>query len=416
MDRQLSSQEQSTNKLKKWLPAFIILGLMLLGYQGMQTLFKKSGKSKDFHIVTVGKGTIKETLSAAGTVIAAAERVINAPVSTEIEAVLLSTGSDVKKGDLILQLDKEYTRLEYERLADELSLRKNNINKLTLEYDKDLRDLDYRDQIKALQLNELKADLTDLKSLVTIGGATEQELEASQLQLSIAEIEKKMLENELQYMRAVNSTDKKNLQLEYNIQNKRLTELNRKLKETQVRAPEAGVITWINEDIGKTVTVGEPLVKIANLDKYKIEATTSDRNSKDLAIGMPVDIRIGKERLKGTVSRVLPEIVNNTIRFFVSLDSPDHLSLRPNLRTELYIVKAQKDNVLRAKRGNALKGTTTQFIYKMEGQEAVKTRITKGLSSNDYFEIKEGLKEGDKIVISDTEDYNHMERFTITKK
>ena len=58
--------------------------------------------------------------------------------------------------------------LEYERLQDELSLRKNNIDKLKLQYDKDLRYLDFQDQIKALQLSELKAKLGDQKRLLNI--------------------------------------------------------------------------------------------------------------------------------------------------------------------------------------------------------------------------------------------------------
>jgi len=413
MDREISKKDQSKNTFKKILPVVLVLGVVAAGYFLLKKTLQKTGKSADFHIVQVERGNISQTLSAAGTVVAASERVINAPVSTEIESVLLSTGTEVKKGDLILKLDKEYTSLEYEKLQDELSLRRNNIDKLKLQYDKDLRDLDYQDQIKALQLSELRAQVADQKRLLEIGGATAEEVEGAALQLSIAEIEKKVIENELEYKRSVNTTDKKNLQLEYDIQNKRLRELKRKLGETQVTAPQSGVITWINEDIGKTVSEGEPLVKIANLDKFKIEATTSDRNSGQLQVGLPVEVRIGKSKVKGTISRVLPEIINNTVKFYVTLEDEGNDQLRPNLRTEIDIITGQSNNVLRAKRGTGLKGTSAQYFYKVVGNEATKVRVNKGKVSSEYFEIKDGLNEGDKLIVSETKAYEHMDSFII---
>lgn len=415
MDKQISKSEQKRHKLKGIAPWIIVITSLAIGYYGLRQVLTKKADASDLHIVTVEHGDIRQTLSAAGTVIAASERVINAPVSTEIESVLLSTGAPVKKGDLILRLDQEYTALEYERLKDELSLRRNNIEKLKLQFDKDLRDIDYQDQIKALQLDELKAQLSDQQRLLNIGGATSEDVEAAELQLSIAKIEKKVLENELAFKQSVNGTDKKNLQLEYDIQGKRLKELQRKLSETKVTSPQNGVITWINEDIGKTVAEGEPLVKIANLNKYKVEATTSDRNSEKLQVGLPVEVRVGNERLAGQITRILPEIINNTVRFFISLDQADHPSLRPSLRTEIYVIQSEKKNVLRAKRGNALKGTKTQFFYKVKDGVATKSRVTKGLVSAEYFEITEGLEAGDKIIISDTEDFDHMNTFTIEK-
>ncbi len=414
MDKEISKSEQNKGNFKKAIS--ILLGLILLSvaYYFMRNSLKKTGKLSDFHIVKVEEGNIRSTLSAAGLVVASSERVINAPVSTEIQEVYLSTGASVQKGDLILSLDQEFTGIEYERLADELSLRRNNIDKLKLQYDKDLRDIDYQDQIKALQLSELKAQLADQERLLAIGGATAEEFEAAKLQLEIAEIEKKVLENELQFKRAVNNTDKNNLQLEYDIQQKRLDQLGRKLHEMKVKSPIPGVITWINEDIGKTVAEGEPLVRIANLNRFEIEATTSDRNSKELQIGLPVEIRINKEKMKGQISRILPEIVNNTVKFYVTLEDDNHSSLRPNLRTEIYVVSGEKENVIRAKRGAALKGPKTQYIYKINGNIATKVRITKGLISSDYFEITEGLNPGDRIIISETDDFEHMDQFEIT--
>ena len=415
MDRQIASNEQSKGTLKLILKGVAIIAVVVLLIWGFRKLIQKKGSSDDFHVVKVERGNILNTLSASGLVIASSERVINAPVSTEISEVLRSTGAEVMPGDIILKLDQEYTKLEYDKLNDELSLRSNSIDKLKLEFDKNLRELDLQDQIKALQLSELKAQVGYVERLFGIGGATQEEVEAAKLKLSISKLEKNILENELAYRRSVNVTEKKNLQLEFDIQAKRLKELAKKLRETQVTAPQKGVITWINEDIGKTVSEGEPLVKIANLNRYKIEATTSDRNGGSLQLGQSVKIRIGKVILIGVVDRILPEIINNTVKFYIALDDDDNEALRPSLRTEVQVITDEKADVLRCKRGNALKGTTSQYFFKVDGDQAKKVRVTKGLVSSDYFEVVSGLEVGDQVIISETEDFEHMDQFTITQ-
>lgn len=416
MDRQISPKEQSKDSHKRGLYIMIGCVLLIATIHGLRSLLKNKANKSDFFIATVERGDVSNTISASGIVTPAYEREINAPVATEIKSVTLSTGAEVNKGDLILELDQEYTKLEYDQLKDELDLRKNNIEKLKLQFDKDLRDLDYRDQIKALQVSELSAQVSAQQRLLDIGGSTQEAVEQAQLQFKVSKLEKNMLENELQYARSVNVNEKKSLELEYTIQEKRLKELQRKLTETNVRAPQAGVITWINEDIGRTVSPGETLVKIADLGRYVIEATSSDRNSEILEIGLPVKVRIGNNNLNGFVSRVLPAVENNTVKFFVELDKENADILRPNMRAEVFIITENREHVLRIKNGAAFRGANHQEVFFVRGDMAIKQKIQKGISNADYVEILSNAEVGDKIIISTTEDYKHLDEFAIINK
>ncbi len=416
MDRQLSNQEKSNGQYKRWIYIIGAIALFAAAIYGFRSLIERKVKASDFFITAVERGEVTNTISAAGTVIPAFEREINAPVATEIKSVSLSTGAEVKEGALILELDQEYTQLEFEQLKDELELRKNNIEMLKLQFDKDLLDLDYQDQIKALEVEELEAEVSDQKRLLKIGGGTAEELEQAELQLKVARLEKKMLENDLQYSRNVNVNEKKGLELEYTIQEKRLRELRRKLTETSVRAPQSGVITWINEDIGRTVAEGETLVRIADLGRYTIEATSSDRNSQKLSIGLPVQVRIGNNNLEGLVSRILPAVENNTVRFFVELEKSNSDFLRPNMRAEVFIITDKKEDVLRIKNGAAFRGANTQEVFFVEGNKAVKRKIKKGISNSDFVEIVSNASIGNKIIISDVSDYKHLDEFILLDK
>ena len=413
MDRHISDNEQRKGKLQSYFRYVLFAVLVIVGFFLLRKFLTATQDRSELHIVRVERGDMQNTLTATGTVVPSVEREINAPVTTEIKNVIKANGDFVDKDDLILELDQEFTQLSYDQLFDELQLKRNNIDKLKLEYDKNLRDLDYQNQIKSLQLEELSAQVKDQKRLNEVGGATDEEVEQAELQLKVSQLEKSMLENELEYRQNVNVNEKRGLELEYTIQEKRLAELKRKLRETNVRAPQSGVITFVNEDLGRKVQEGETLVRLANLDKFRVEASTSDRNQDKIDVGMPVNVRINRRDLKGFISNVLPAVENNTIKFNVELEEPNSELLRPNIRAEVYIITDSKQNVLRIKNGPALRGASSQYLYVIEGEMAVKRRITKGLVSSDYVEIIDNLSEGENVIISDMKDYDHLENFKI---
>lgn len=400
MDKPISVIALRQRRLKKTgIIVLLAAGIVLLLWW-LPRLAAHDLSAKDITVATVETGSVLQTLSASGSVVPAFEYTINAPVITEIKKIYLNNGANVQPGNKILELDQEFTALEYEKLNDELLLKKNNIDKLNLQYEKELKDLGHQFAIKALRINETDAQIKAQIRLKNVGGAAQEDIEKVMVQLSIMKIEKDVLENELAYKKKLVLLEQNNLQLEYAIQAKRLAELRRKLNETTVKAEQSGVITWINESLGKTVQPGEPLVRIADLQRFRVEASTSDRNMQWLKPGTGVVVRIGNQDLAGTISHTLPAIENNTVKFHVALEQADHKALRPNLRADVYIITAQRDNTLRLKTGPAMATGSLQDMYVLKQGVAHKVQVTKGLTNPDYVEITDGLRAGDRVIIS----------------
>lgn len=412
MDKVISKQDRQKGQFKKYIIGLLALAFIVVLLMGFRKLISPSVNSNDLVIASVEKGDLKQTLTASGLVVPAYEIEINAPIATEIKSVALTTGSAVQAGDLILQLDETYINLQYEQLKDEFDLKKNNITKLKLEFDKNLRELDYDSQISSLQLEQLEAQLKDKERLLEIGGATLEDVEQATLALQIARLKNKQLENELDFRQKSNSTDKRNLELELNIQGKRVKELERKLKAMQVKAPQAGVITWINEDLGRKINEGELIARLANLDQFKIEANCSDRYLDKIKSGMPVQVRINTKIIQGRVNSISPAIENNSMKFTVSLEDEVD-ALRPNMRVEVFVVTAEKTDVLKIKRGSGIKGTSTQYLYKVDGDQAIKQPVQVGIADADYIELSRGAQAGDQFIISDTKDFEHLEQINL---
>jgi len=413
MDRTIdksSINKRRNRRLLGWalgllaLIAAIIFGLRLL---------RPSADEDKLRFANVERGEVLNTINGTALVEAAFEEQVNAPVATTIDEILITAGTQVDAGELIVRLDRDYVGLQLDGRKDQLSLKENNINLLNLEYDRDLKDLSYDAEIKKLELAAAEARLGDARRLLKVGGATEEEVEAAQLAVKITKLQSDKLDNALAYSKNSLAGRKRQLQLEVGIEEKEVAQLSRKMRETEVRAPRPGVVTWVNENIGQQVPEGAPLARIANLGRYKIEGTCSDRYAEQLTIGLPVELRLPQARLMGKVIAILPEVTDNTLRFRVELDDPSHEALRPNLRAELYVITNKREGVLRVRNGPAFRGGKRQSVFVLRGEEAIRTEVRTGIRNGDFVEIEDGLRAGDRIVISDTEEYERLSSLQI---
>ncbi|MEL7159599.1 MAG: HlyD family efflux transporter periplasmic adaptor subunit, partial [Bacteroidota bacterium] len=370
-----------------------LLALVAVIYFGLRLLRPTADASK-LRFGVVERGEVLNAINATALILPAFEEQVNSPVSTTIDEVLLTAGKEVKAGDLLMKLDRDYVSLQLDGRRDQLSVEENKIELLNLEYDRDLKELGYNAEIKELELAAAEARLADAQRLLKVGGATEEEVEAAELAVKITKLESDKLNNQLDYSRSSLAGRKRQLQLQVGIEEKEVRQLSRKLRETEVRAPRPGVITWVNENIGQQVQEGTPLVRIANLGRYKIEGTASDRYAEQMEIGMPIELRLARDKLTGKVSEILPEVNENTLRFRVELDNPSHEALRPNLRAELYVITSRQDNVLRVRNGPGFRAGKRQSVFVIRGEQAIRTDVALGIRNGDYVEITNGLREG----------------------
>ena len=413
MDRTLDTKTVTRRRRKKllsWLAAIVLLGAAV--WYGLR-LLRPSADEDTLRFATVERGEVVNTVNATALVLPAFEEQLNSPVATTIDEVLLTAGTQVQTDALIMRLDRDYVQLQLDGRRDQLAVKENSIGLLGLEYERDLQELTYDTEIKKLELAAARAQLADARRLLDIGGATQEEVESAELAVKISELEAKKLGNQLAYSQNSLAGRKRALQLEVGMEEKEVSQLSRRLRETEVRAPRAGVVTWVNENIGQQVTEGTALARIADLGRYKVEGSASDRYADQLAVGLPVELRTATARLSGTVTAILPEVTDNLVRFRVELDDPSHEELRPNLRAELYVITNKVEDVLRVKNGPAFRGGRLQSVFVVNGEEATRREVGVGMRNGDFVEITGGLTAGDRIIISDSEELERVTAFKL---
>ena len=413
MDRELSDKVLQQQRYQNILWTIVIIGAILAGLYFFRSSLSTSLSATKFRTAVAETGNIENTITATGEVLPEFEQVITSSIQAEVQEVLISVGSRVKPNQPILALNKEFALLTKQKLDDGLSLKKNSIVQLKLQLDKNLYDLKINNEIKGLRINGLKADLEDAKRLVTIGGGTAEAMEKVKLNLEIAQLEKKQLENDLAYKQQSVTSDLKEVELQLAIQGKDLKEFSRKLEQAKVVASRAGVLTWVNENIGTTVNEGEALARVADLASFRIEGAISDIYGEKIHVGQAAIVRINEQDLRGLISNIKPTVTDGVIQFVVQLKEQNHELLRPNLKVEVFLITKSKNNTIRVENGPIFKGRKQQFIYVLENGIAKRREVKVGLANFDYVEILDNLKAGEEVIITDMKDYEHLEEIPV---
>jgi HlyD family secretion protein len=117
---------------------------------------------------------------------------------------------------------------------------------------------------------------------------------------------------------------------------------------------------------------------------------------------------------KGLVSAISPEVVNGEVAARLRFEGATPKQLRQNQRLSVRILLDKRDNVLTVQRGSFVDESGGNFAYVVHEGIAEKKPIRVGASSIDKVEILDGLKEGDRIVISGTDNFKDAAKVAIS--
>jgi HlyD family secretion protein len=160
---------------------------------------------------------------------------------------------------------------------------------------------------------------------------------------------------------------------------------------------------------------------VAQPSHLKAELKIAETQVKDIAIGQPatIDTRLAgggsNGLIEGHVSRIDPSILNGTVTVDVALKGALPPGARPDLSVDGTIQLEKLDDVVFVGRPVFGQQDATVQLFKVDpdGKYATKVKVTFGRSSVNTIEVKEGLKVGDRVILSDMSAYDNYDRIKL---
>ena len=414
MDREIPKEVRKKERNKQIMKyggigaAMVVCATLLLS-------FMQSGvKRKDLIVSTVDKGTIEVSVSASGRVVPAFEEIINSPIHSRILEVYGKGGDSVEVGTPILKLDLQSTQTAYNKLLDEEQMRRYQLEQLRINNETQLSNMAMNIKVSAMELNRKEVELRNERYLDSIGSGTTDKVRQAELAYNRGKLELEQLRQQYENEQKVKAADLKVKELEFNIFAKELAEMKRTLEDAQIRSPRKAILTFINNQVGAQVSQGEQVAIISDLSHFKVEAEIADAYGDRVAAGGRAIVKVGSEKLEGIISSVTPLSKNGVISFSVQLNNDSHKRLRSGLKTDVYVMNAVKEDVMRVANSSYYVGRGEYNLFVLDGDDQlVKRKVQLGDSNFEYVEVISGLQPDDQVVVSDMSEFRNKNKLKL---
>lgn len=350
-------------------------------------------------VYNVKTGRIEEVLSSleSGTLEPTRRARLRAEVGGKVVKILKQEGERVKKGDVIIHI------------ANEEALVRQNLQKVSIEVQKT------RLLIVENNLKNLTEKLEKLKKLYDEGAVTESQLKDIETQYNAVQNE---------YNAAKSAIEQSELLFKI---------ANIELKKTEITSPFDGLITEINVREGEDVTsisipsfssksvqerdfvssiaqssTRDYICEIIDDSEFYVEAPFDESDALLIKVGDPVKLTsdaMNERILPGVVSFVAPHVSGikegvRSVKVRVEVKNSDNLTLLPGMSMDVdVIVKAVNDAIV-VPTNSIIEKEGIPHVFLLDGRKARFKKIVTGISNWEWTEVRNGLKSGDRIIIS----------------
>ncbi|MEO8182493.1 MAG: HlyD family efflux transporter periplasmic adaptor subunit [Deltaproteobacteria bacterium] len=364
---------------------------------------------------TVQRGPLVREVLGQGTLVPEEIRWIAAKTNAQVERVLVKPGAAVRADTVILELtnsDLELRALEAERQLAQSQAELTNLQaslnsqqlaqqSLVATLESDLADA--RRRARADEELAKKGFLSELEQSQTLGRANEL--------TGRRDFEKKRLLAQSQGIQAQVTAQRAQIERLRSIAEFRREEV----EGLKLRAGVDGVLQELSLQPGQPVAAGKLLAKVVRPDRLRAEIRIPETQAKDVQIGQKAAVDTRNGVAPGHVVRIDPAVQDGSVRVDVSLEGALPAGARPDLNVEGTIEIERLPSVVFVSRPASAQPGTRVGLFKLDadGEGAERANVQLGRSSVKDVEILSGLREGDRVILSDMSQWHEVDRIRL---
>jgi HlyD family secretion protein len=342
---------------------------------------------------------------------------LDAQEGGRVEEKLIEEGSMVKKGDVILRLSNPDLYLNILNSESMLAEKENFLRQtlLSMEQEKLLikRELvTLRYDIERKERNFQQNSILVKDSLIS-----KEEYLRSKEDLDMAKQSQELYYERYKQDSVFRSFNVETTRNDLINMRKNLDMVKDRVKNLNVSAPVDGELGLLSPEIGQNINRGENMGQINVLTSYKVTAQIDEHYIDRVRTQLDGTLERQGSKFNLTVRRVYPEVRNGTFK----IDMIFRDSMPDNIRTgQTYYISLQlgqpKVSVM-VPIGGFFQETGGQWIFVLDPSEsfATKRNISIGRKNPRYYEVLEGLKPGEKVIVSGYETFGKNEKLILKK-
>jgi HlyD family secretion protein len=394
----------------------VFLVLATIAFFSFNTKRSLNVKAEEINIQKVEKAFFEDFVVFQAKVEPLNVMLVNVTEGGSVKEIFVENGAMVTKGQSLARLYNPNTELNYLTQETAIIEQINNLNtgklnirnqELNLNKDLVLIEHDYND---AKRLYDMNSKLFDKEVISKNDWNTFKE------SLRFQEERKRTIQQSIQKEKQTNQVQISQINRSIQTMEKSLDILRNNKKNFLIIAPESGRLTSFEPVLGKTFQAGESIGKIDSKKGYKLTAEVDEFYLEKVREGLKGQVEFKGQNLEVLVTKVIPEVKSGHFTVELAFISKENIVLQDGLSFGVKLILSEKNKTLVLQKGSFNQETAGKWIFVVKGNKAQRKNIKLGRENPSYYEVLEGLKEGESVIISSYADYKDIEELSISSQ
>ncbi|MDE3187421.1 MAG: efflux RND transporter periplasmic adaptor subunit [Acidobacteriota bacterium] len=358
-------------------------------------------------IATVTRDALASTISTNGRVEPEANYEIHSPLATTVKAVYVQPGDQVPAGKILMVLDDVEARARVAAAESGVKTAQAGLEAVLHHGTLEQRQTAAADVAsRRLDRDQAKRDLEALIKLNSTGAASQSEVAAARQRLEAAEANLHAAEQSAQSR--YSAADLARAQAALDDAEAALTAARAVEAQTTVRAPISGTVYSLNTAPTEFAESGKLLLEMADLRRDRVRAYFDEPDIGRLAVGQQILIKwdakpelLWHGHIERTPVSVITYGTRNVGEVLVAIDGGDG-TLLPDTNVTVTVTTSSQLDVLNIPREALFSQSGKPYVFRVIGNDLVKTPVVTGTLNLTQVAIVSGLNEGDKVATGTT--------------
>jgi HlyD family secretion protein len=187
------------------------------------------------------------------------------------------------------------------------------------------------------------------------------------------------------------------------------------LDNLDIKAPVDGELATLNPEVGEVINYGTRVGTINILDSYKMRVLIDEHYITRINRGLPADFDFAGQKNTLRIVKIYPEVSNGTFAVDMEFTSPIPEQIRIGQTARIHLELGESEDALLLPKGGFYQNTGGQWVYVIDpsGAFAVRQKVRLGRQNPRFYEVLEGLEPGDKVIISDYENFGDADKLIL---
>ena len=363
----------------------------------------------------VERGPMVRQVRGLGTLTPEDIRWIPATTQGRVEKIILRPGTQVKSGDVILELSNPQLEQQLQDAQLKLGAAEAGLANIQVQLNNDLL------AQRAVSAN-IEADFNKAKMQAQMNEALAKDQLVSNLVLQQSQVDAQSLGVRNQISKDQLASKAASMKAQMDVQRSLVDQARALLsltkqqqQELKVRAGLDGMLQLVPVEVGQQVAPGTNLARVANPSRLKAEIKIAETQAKDIQLGQKAEIDTRNGIVEGRVARIDPSVQNGTRTVDVTLTGALPKGAVPDLSVDGTIELERLNDVLFMGRPAFGQDQSVVGLFKIagDGVNAERVQVKLGRSSVNTIEVLSGLKVGDQVILSDMSAYDAYDRIRL---